>query len=167
MADADPVAGKVSAMAGFEASEIIERPAEEVFRFVEDTANASKWVGEGVRIEPLTEGPMRAGWRFKETRRMGGRDASAEIEIRVHDGPGPGRKPPYRHAAGGSAMGVDAEYDFTFHELDARRTKVEVVCRVKPTNILGRAFAGVAVKAMQKQDGDMLQRMKRAIEGTR
>lgn len=157
----------MSAVAGFEASEIIERPAEEVFRFIEDTGNASKWVGDSVRIEPLTEGPMRAGWRFKETRRMGKREASAVIEVRAHDGPGPGRRPPYRHAAGGRAMGVDAEYDFTFHALDARRTKVEVVCRVTPTNLLGRMFAGIMVKAMQKQDGDMLQRMKRAIEGNR
>ncbi len=151
-------------MPGFQKSEIIDRPAEEVFAFIENTENASKWLDESVHIEPLTEGPMRAGWRFKETRGTGMKKGSCVIEVREHDGPGQGRRPPYRHVAGGAMMGVDAVYDFTFHALDARRTKLELECRVTPTNLLGRMLAGMFVRLMQKTDGAMLERIKRAVE---
>lgn len=151
-------------MAGFQTSEIIERPAEEVFAFIENTANVTKWLDETVIIEPLSEGPMRAGWRFKETRGEGRRRGSCMMEVRTHDGPGPGRRPPYRHAVGGAMMGVDAVYDFTFHALDARRTKLEVECRVTATNLFGRLLVGMFVKLMQKTDGAMVQRIKSAVE---
>lgn len=151
-------------MPGFQLSETVERPAEEVFAFIENTANASIWLDETVVIEPLSEGPMRAGWRFKETRGEGRRRGSCVIEVRTHDGPGPGRRPPYRHVAGGAMMGVDAVYDFTFHALDAKRTKLEVECRVTPTNLFGRLLAGMFVKLMRRTDGEMAQRIKRAVE---
>ncbi len=151
-------------MPGFRLSETIDRPAEDVFAFVENTDNASKWLDETVAIEPLSEGPMRAGWRFKETRGTGMKRGSCVIEVRQHDGPGPGRRPPYRHVAGGATMGVDAVYDFTFHALDARRTKIELECRVAPTNFLGRFLAGMFVSLMKKTDGEMLQRIKHAVE---
>lgn len=152
-------------MPAFQASETIERPADIVFRFIEDTRNTPLWLDGVVRIEPLDDGPMRAGWRFRETRRMKKREMSAVIDVRVHEGPAPGKHPPYRHTAGSMAMGVDAVYAFTFDALDARRTQVDVVCDVRPTNLIGRLFAGMMMRAMQKQDGDMLARMKLAVEG--
>ncbi|MFN0245207.1 MAG: SRPBCC family protein [Planctomycetota bacterium] len=152
-------------MPSFRVTETIERPADVVFHFLEDTRNVPLWLNGVVRIEPLDDGPMRAGWRFKETRRMGKREVSAVIEVRVHEGPGPGKCPPYRHTAGASMMGVDAIFAFTFDALDARRTKAEAVGEVRPTNVFGRLFAGMVVRMMQKQDGDMLARMKRAVEG--
>lgn len=150
-------------MPGFTATETIDRPADQVFAFFENTDNVGQWL-EGVeRIEPLDEGPMRAGWRFRETRRMGNRRASFVLEVRAHDGPSSGRRP-YRHEVGARIMGVDSVFDFTFHAEGPRRTRVDVECRVEPTNLFGRLLAGWMVKAMQKTDGEMLTRLKRAVE---
>lgn len=151
-------------MAVFTRSVTIDRPADKVFTFIEDPANVPKWLEGVVSIEPLTEGPMRAGWRFKETRMIGKRESSAVIEVREHEGPRQGKQPPYRHRAGATIMGVDAVYDFTFHSLDGVRTRVDVVAEVKATNMLGKLFVGIAAKGMEKQDSEMLDRLKRSLE---
>lgn len=48
-------------MPSFKVTETIDRPADVVFRYVEDTRNVPQWLHGVVRIEPLDDGPMRAG----------------------------------------------------------------------------------------------------------
>jgi hypothetical protein len=42
--------------------------------------------------------------------------------------------------------------------------KLELDCRVTPTNLLGRMLAEMFVNLMQKTGGELLERIKRAVE---
>jgi uncharacterized protein YndB with AHSA1/START domain len=44
----------------------IDRPPETVFDYVTDPANLSAWQTSKTRVEPLTDGPPRAGYRVRE-----------------------------------------------------------------------------------------------------
>jgi uncharacterized protein YndB with AHSA1/START domain len=57
------------------------RPVEQVFAFLVDTGKVSSWQSSLIELEQLTEGPLRAGSRFREIRRLGRRDAKIEGQV--------------------------------------------------------------------------------------
>ena len=57
-------------MAGFDLSEWISRPPKEVFDFITSSDNAPKVVQSVKSMVKLTEGPVRVGTRYRETRLM-------------------------------------------------------------------------------------------------
>ena len=151
-------------MPGFQQSVVIDRSPEEVFVYATDFESAPRWMPDIVKVEPITEGPVREGYRWKETRRCGKREGTAELEIREHRGPGVGG-PPYVHAAGNRFMGVDTLYRFTFSGAEGGGTSVELDATVRGASLLGKALAGPMKKMIEKQDRDLLLRLKAAIEG--
>src|SRR5687767_8815738 len=72
---------KENEMAGFEMSEWISRPPKEVFDFITISDNAPKVVPSVKSMVKLTEGPVRIGTRYRETRLMNGKDAHADLEV--------------------------------------------------------------------------------------
>jgi uncharacterized protein YndB with AHSA1/START domain len=75
----------------------IARPPEEVFAFVTDPAKLSAWQ-DAEEVQQLTEGPVRAGTRFREVHKVMGRrrveltevvecDPGRLFRIRVVEGP--------------------------------------------------------------------------------
>jgi uncharacterized protein YndB with AHSA1/START domain len=75
----------------------IARPPDEVFAFVTDPANLSAWQ-DAEEVQQLTEGPVRAGTRFREVHKVMGRRRVELTEVvechpgrlfhlRVIDGP--------------------------------------------------------------------------------
>src|SRR3954447_12775785 len=75
----------------------IARPPEEVFAFVTDPAKLSRWQ-DAEEVEQLTDGPVRAGTRFREVHKVLGRrrveltevvecDPARVFHIRVVEGP--------------------------------------------------------------------------------
>ena len=75
----------------------IDRPPEEVFAFVTDPAKLSAWQ-DAEEVQKLTEGPVRAGTRFREVHKVMGRrrveltevvecDPGRLFHIRVLEGP--------------------------------------------------------------------------------
>ena len=74
-------------MPGFTSSATIERPKGAVFAFITDFDNAPRLSPGVVGIEPVTEGEPREGYVFRETRRVGKREATAEIRISAFDPP--------------------------------------------------------------------------------
>jgi carbon monoxide dehydrogenase subunit G len=71
----------------FRLTETIKAPLDRVFSLTNDIDRAMEWLPEGVRIEKLTEGPMRVGSRYRETRRIMGRADTEIYEITVYDPP--------------------------------------------------------------------------------
>src|SRR3954470_2421978 len=65
----------------------IARPPEEVSAFIADPANLSRWQG-AEEVEQLTDGPVRAGTRFREVHKVMGRRRVEVTEVVEYD---PGR----------------------------------------------------------------------------
>lgn len=65
----------------FETSVHIESPPERVFEVITDLAGAEGRIKAIKAVEVLTDGPVGKGTRWRETRTMFGRDATAEMEI--------------------------------------------------------------------------------------
>lgn len=61
--------------------EFLPAPPDRVFRALTDLAAAAHWMPDLVRIEPLDPLPLREGSRWRETRRMGEREATEQFEV--------------------------------------------------------------------------------------
>jgi uncharacterized protein YndB with AHSA1/START domain len=59
----------------------LNRPVEQVFAFLADTGKVATWQSNLIKMEQLTEGPLRAGSRFREVRRLGRRQSEIQAEI--------------------------------------------------------------------------------------
>ena len=65
----------------------INAPLEKVFECASDFANAAERIDGILKIEMLTEGPVRVGTRFRETRIMFKKEATEVMEITVFERP--------------------------------------------------------------------------------
>jgi uncharacterized protein YndB with AHSA1/START domain len=146
---------KENEMAGFEMSEWISRPPKDVFDFITTSDNAPKVVPSVKSMIKLTEGPVRVGTRYRETRLMNGKEAHAELEVVEYE---PGQKYAMRNVT----EGIEAVYRYTFHP-EAGGTRVELVCEVKAGG-LKKLMLPIVVSILKKEDGDHLQRLKKALE---
>ena len=59
----------------------LNRPVEQVFAFLMDTTQLMTWQTNLIKIDKLTEGPLRLGSRFQEVRRLGKRESEIQGEI--------------------------------------------------------------------------------------
>jgi uncharacterized protein YndB with AHSA1/START domain len=61
----------------------LNKPVEQVFAFLTDTSKLTTWQSNLIKSEQLTEGPLRAGSRFREVRRIANKEEEIEAEITV------------------------------------------------------------------------------------
>src|SRR5262249_25304907 len=141
-------------MAGFTRSIEIDRPIEQVFDFATDIRNASLFLPNVTKIEMVTEGGMKPGARFRETRGMKGKEHSAVIEITEH-------QRPTVHSASAAMMGMKATYTFRFAPVPTG-TRVDMEASVTG-NFLWWLFLGAMARVMEKEDGEYLTRLKDAM----
>jgi carbon monoxide dehydrogenase subunit G len=71
----------------FSVTEVIRAPLARVFDLTNNIDRAMEWLPKGVRVEKLTEGPLRLGARYRETRKILGRDDTEIYEVTVLDPP--------------------------------------------------------------------------------
>lgn len=143
-------------MAGFEMSDWIARPPREVFDFITTADNAPKVVSSVRSMVKLTEGPVRVGTRYRETRLMNGKEQSAELEVAAYE-------PNQKYAVKNVTEGIETVYSYTFRP-EANGTRVDLVCEVKAGG-LKKLMLPLVVSILKKEDGDHLQRLKKALEG--
>jgi hypothetical protein len=142
-------------MPGFTRSIVIDRPVAEVFDFATDLNNASLFMPNVTKCEWVTDGGTRTGAKFRETRRMNGKERSAVIEVIEHD-------PPSVHAAKAAMMGMSGTYRFRFTP-QGQGTRVDLDADVKGM-FLWKPFLGMMSRMMEKEDGEYLTRLKEAME---
>jgi carbon monoxide dehydrogenase subunit G len=142
-------------MAGFKRSTVIHQPIEQVFDFATDLTNAPRLLPGVTRTEMLSEGGLKAGARFRETRIIKGKERSAVIEILDH-------QRPQLHKAASAMMGMKATYTFRFSPENSG-TRVDMEAEVTG-NLLWKLFLGMISRMMEREDGDYLTRLKDAIE---
>ncbi len=59
----------------------LNKPVEQVFAFLMDTSKLATWQSNLIKSEQLTEGPLRAGSRFREVRRINNKETEIQGEI--------------------------------------------------------------------------------------
>ena len=142
-------------MAGFDLSEWISRSPKEVFDFISSSDNAPKVVQSVKSMVKLTEGPVLVGTRYRETRMMDGKEQHAELEVVAYE-------PNQKYAMKNVTEGIETVYRYTFHP-EADGTRVDLVCEVKAGG-LKKLMLPMVVSILKKEDGDHLQRLKKALE---
>jgi uncharacterized protein YndB with AHSA1/START domain len=147
---------KENEMAGFEMSEWISRPPKDVFDFITASDNAPKVVQSVKSMTKLTEGPVRVGARYRETRLMRGKEEHAELEVVAYE-------PNQKYAMKNVTEGIETIYSYTFRP-EANGTRVDLVCEVKAGG-LKKLMLPMVVSILKKEDGDHLQRLKKELEG--
>lgn len=65
----------------FESTHAIASPPARVFAAMTDLEQMRQWMPGLVRLEPLTEGPYRVGFEFRETRRIMGREGAEVFRV--------------------------------------------------------------------------------------
>lgn len=98
-------------MAGFRISRTINAPPARVFEAFTDFAHAAERIPAITKLELLTDGPVRKGTRFRETRVVFKQQATEELEVTAFD-------PPRAYGVGCTSCGVRYATTFTFAPVD-------------------------------------------------
>ena len=133
---------------------------ERVFALASDFATMSERIPAIKRVEMLTDGPVRVGTRFKETRVMFGKEATETMEVTAFD-------PPRSYNLGANSCGC--LYDSRFEVMpNAGGTMVTLSFTATPVSFfaklmspLGKLMAGTMRKLF---DGD-LEAIRKVAEG--
>lgn len=104
----------------------IRRPAQEVFDRLVDVDRLSEW--QSSALSSHADGPIGVGARVHETRRLLGREAHTELEVRAFE-------PPRRFALRTLSGPVKVDVDHTL-EPRGEGTLLHVVAEAEPGSIL-------------------------------
>lgn len=119
-------------MAKFKLTRRIERPRSEVFRLFTDFDEMPGLIDKITSIEMLTEGPPGKGTRFRETRKMFGKQATEEMEITDFQA-----EETYTCEADSHGMHYRSVYQF---EPVGHATDVNCTFEARPVSLAARIF---------------------------
>lgn len=138
-------------MAEFTLEQRIRAPRARVFELATDVARMPEFVRGIARVELLTDGPLRVGTRWRETRRFGKREATEELELTAFD-------PPRAWSVGSETMGCRFRFEFELEEEPGGgATTLRLRCGALPRALLARVLSFLL--------GPMLAACRRATEG--
>ena len=132
----------------------LSAPPDRVFAILTDLDGAAENVRAIVRLEKLTPGPTRVGTRWRETRKMFGREASVVMEFKRLD-------PPRRIEVTAGKPGCAYLSVFELVPDGAGRTRVTMTFSAEATGVmawlmkpLGAMLKGTMRKAMEADFDD-------------
>jgi Polyketide cyclase / dehydrase and lipid transport len=147
-------------MTGFTVTKHVATPVEVVFDVASDLAHAAEHVLGIEKIELLTPGPVGVGTKWRETRRMMGREATETLEIKAFDRP-------RSYTVGCESCGCYFETVFRF-EPQAGGTDVTLDVRTKSLTFMAKLMSPIGKlmmgKVMRKCMDDDLEDVKRVAE---
>lgn len=128
----------------------INAPVDAVFETVSDISNYTKAVPDIVRVEFLTEQKTGVGTRFRETRRMGKREATTELEVTEYV-----RNERVRMVSDAGGTIWDTVFTVTAEE-DGPGTRLDLVMEARPYRLMSRLLVPLMKGAVAKAvAGDM------------
>lgn len=138
---------------GFEASETIGRPPEQVWAFLTDWSRASEWMPGVESLRVANDGPSRAGAQLVFTSRGAERGSTITLW-----------EPPKRLTLRSKQGGVTADYVYTLEpEGSGTRLTLQAECRMSGFWIL---LGPVIRRAMARSDRVQPARVRAALEGS-
>lgn len=143
-------------MSEFTITKRIHAPVGKVFALAADIPNASKAIPAILKIEMLTPGPVGKGTKWRETRKMFGKEAVEVMEITDFQ---PGRS--YSVGADSCGARYDSRLEF---KADGNGTLVEMRMAYSAPGLFARIMGAMMKGVMRKAlDGD-LESLKKAAE---
>ena len=153
-------------MPGITVEKHIDAPPEAVFERATDLRGAPGRISAIRRMEILTEGPVRKGTRFRETRVMFKREASEVMEIVAFD-------PPRGYALAVESCGCRYHTEFHFApegggtRMTVRFDAVPVRPFAKMMSFLLKPMFRVCARAFEKDMDDLKQAVEREVAPSR
>lgn len=133
-------------MASITVKRHIEAPVERVFAAATDFANAHTFISGISRVEMLTEGPVKVGTRFKETRTIFNRECTEEMEITAIE-------PPRSYTLGCESNGCRYRSDFILMP-EGNGTALEMTFEATPLTFAAKVKS-ILMKPMMKKMVEM------------
>jgi hypothetical protein len=130
---------------------VVAAPPEIVFAVAADVGGWPQVISAIEGIELLTPGPVAAGTRFRETRRMFGRQATEEMTVAEHE-------PPRRFVLTAFNHGTAYRAEHLFAP-DGTGTRIELAFEGRPVTLAARLLAPLGllfVASLRRQlEGDL------------
>ena len=146
-------------MPGFAFTQLVAAPIPAVFAAFTDFEHAAAHVKDIVRIEMLTPGPVGVGTKFKETRKMFGKESTETMEVTAF-------APNQLVELSANSCGAEIKSRFTFSP-DGPATRVGVDVQTRALTFTAKLFRPLAfvmmgaVKACVRRD---VEQLKAAVE---
>lgn len=126
----------------------IEAPAEEVWRAMTDLEGIPRMLSGVDRVEVLSEGPFGVGTRWRETRRMLGKQATEEMYVTAS-------KPPLTYVVEADSHGTHYVSEFVLQADGPEATVAQMTFSATPppggaAGLLARIFGGLGARAVSK-----------------
>jgi hypothetical protein len=143
-------------MKAFEFNEHIEAAPRRVFEVISNPSEATKFLENITQSTQLTDGPIGVGTVFRETRLMGGKEASADLTITAYE-------PNTRVGISTEADGITITYRYDLMP-EGTGTRLTWLCELEASGLRKMMLPMVAA-IMKKEDGGHLQTLKTYLEG--
>jgi hypothetical protein len=143
-------------MRSFRYTQHIDRPRDDVFDFMMDFAQASRWRNMVRRVELVGGGPLRQGAEMLVTFDVMGRTKQLVSELWAYD-------PPRRFGQRNTAAGFTGTFEYTL-EPEASGTRVTFTCDIRPHGWRWIVLP-LAIRSNRRRYREQLASLKRAIEG--
>lgn len=140
--------------------ETIAAPPEKVFAVASDFGNAANTIEGILRVEVLTSGPVGVGTRFRETRKMFGKEATEEMTVAELE-------PPRRYVLLAESHGSRYRSELRF-EPQGAGTEVVMSFRGEPQTFFAKVMSVLMkpmLKSISKLCAQDLADLKRTVEG--
>ena len=115
-------------MIRFEASIMIERPVVNVFEFVADGENGSKWNSAVLDVKKISEGPVGVGTQYWMARQLGNRRVENSYEVIEFE---PNKKLSIKTRSGPTPF----EYRYVFEGVE-KRTSLSLVAEAEKEGLV-------------------------------
>jgi carbon monoxide dehydrogenase subunit G len=144
-------------MSGFILKETINRSPEIVFDFITDAKNMVATLPTMQKLEKMTDGEVGVGTRYRQTRLIAGQSGEAEVKVTGFDRP-------TLFKVDTSLSGVFASYTYVINAgKNPETTDISCTLAIQADGFK-KLMLPMIVGIIEREDGDMLKRFKKAIE---
>ncbi|WP_181349094.1 SRPBCC family protein [Thalassobacillus sp. CUG 92003] len=135
---------------------VIKQPLSVCFERMTDFTNSPQFMENVIEVEALTEGPVREGFQFKETREIRGRKASAVIEVVSYE-------PNKKYTVRSEQSGIEVIYHYAFLETTVG-TKIDFTGELMTKGFRNYMLKPLIKKIIKKEDQHHLEHVKAVME---
>ncbi len=142
-------------MNGFEFDDHIAKPPREIFEVLSDPTRATEFLDNIKESKKLTDGPITVGTRFRETRTVNGKEASADLLVCALE-------PDTHVGISAEAEGIHVAYHY-YLSPEGDGTRLKWTCELQASG-LRKMMLPLVAGIMKKEDRHHLQKLKTYLE---